>query len=365
MAAGCKFMAAYPMTPASTIMEYIADKGRQFNIVVVQPEDEIAAMNMAVGAGFTGVRAMTATSGDGFALMTEGFGLAGITETPVVIVVSQRPGPAVGLPTRTEQGELGFAIYGGSGEFPRMVLAPATIEDAFLTTVRAFNLAEGYQIPVVILTDQHLASSYQTVAKFNLNDVKIDRGQILSEEEANRITDYKRYRFAESGVSPRALPMQGKVLVATDSDEHDEAGHMIEDAQLRKLMVLKRLKKYEGIRNELSKPRFRKEPGAEMTLVGWGSTYGAIKEAAQLMEKERAKANILHLNEIWPFPIGAVTSALSGMSRIIVIENNATGQLAHLIRAETGIKVSGTILKFDGRPFSPDYIVRELKKEVA
>lgn len=365
MAAGCKFMAAYPMTPASTIMEYIADKGRQFNLVVVQPEDEIAAMNMAVGAGFTGVRAMTATSGDGFALMTEGFGLAGITETPVVIVVSQRPGPAVGLPTRTEQGELGFAIYGGSGEFPRMVLAPATIEDAFFTTVRAFNLAERYQIPVVILTDQHLASSYQTVTKFNLNDVKIDRGQILSEEEANGITDYKRYRFAESGVSPRALPMQGQVLVATDSDEHDEAGHMIEDAQLRKLMVLKRLKKYEGIRNELTKPHFRKEPGAEMTMVGWGSTYGAIKEAAQLMAKEGTKANILHLNEIWPFPIEAVTSALSGMSRIIVIENNATGQLAHLIRAETGIKVSGNILKFDGRPFSPEHVVRELKKEVA
>lgn len=365
MAAGCKFMAAYPMTPTSTIMEYIVSKGRKFNIVMIQPEDEIAAMNMAVGAGFTGVRAMTATSGDGFALMTEGFGLAGITETPVVIVVGQRAGPAVGLPTRTEQSDLSFVIYGGSGEFPRAVLAPRTIEDAFFTTVKAFNLAEKNQIPVVILTDQYLASSYQTVEKFNLNEVEIDRGQILSEQEANTITDYKRHRFTESGISPRAIPMQGKTLVVTDSDEHDEAGHMIEDAELRKRMMLKRLKKYEGISKELIEPLLHKKPGAEVTLIGWGSTYGAIKEAESLLEKEGTKANVLHLNQLWPFPAQAVASALADTGKSIVIENNATGQLAHLIRAETGIKASASILKFDGRPFSPQYIVTELKKEVA
>jgi 2-oxoglutarate ferredoxin oxidoreductase subunit alpha len=364
MTAGCKFMAAYPMTPASTIMEYIADKGRKFNIVVVQPEDEIAAMNMAVGAGFAGVRSMTATSGDGFALMTEGYGLAGVTETPVVIVIAQRPGPAVGLPTRTEQGELGFAIYGGSGEFPRAVLAPATVEDAFRVTVHAFNLAEKYQIPVVILTDQHLASSYQTVPKFRLDEVEIDRGQLLTEEESYKATDYKRHRFTESGISPRAIPMQGKALVATDSDEHDEAGHMIEDAELRRLMMLKRLKKYEGLRGDIAEPRLEKKAGAEVILVGWGSTYGAIKEAVPLLEKEGTKASLLHLNELWPFPAKAVASALGSTGRSVVVENNATGQLAHLIAAETGIRVSGTVLKFDGRPFSPEYIVRELKKEV-
>jgi 2-oxoglutarate ferredoxin oxidoreductase subunit alpha len=329
MAAGCKFMAAYPMTPASTIMEYIADKGRDFDIVMVQPEDEIAAINMAVGAGFAGVRALTATSGDGFALMTEGFGLAGITETPVVIVIAQRPGPAVGLPTRTEQGELAFTIYGGSGEFPRAILAPCTVEDAFHTTIKAFNLAERYQIPVVILTDQYLASSYQTVGKFDLSKVEIDRGQILSEEEANNMTDYKRHQFTESGISPRAIPLQGKALVVTDSDEHDEAGHMIEDAEIRKRMMLKRLKKLDSLRNQLAKPRFHMKPNAKMTLIGWGSTYGSINEAVSLLESQGITVNLLQLNELWPFPVK-----------------------------------DSTILKFDGRPFSPEYIVREIKKEV-
>jgi 2-oxoglutarate ferredoxin oxidoreductase subunit alpha len=365
MAAGCKFMAAYPMTPASTIMEYIAGKGREFDIVMVQPEDEIAAINMAVGAGFAGVRALTATSGDGFALMTEGFGLAGVTETPVVIVIAQRPGPGVGLPTRTEQGELLFTIYGGSGEFPRAVLAPCTVEDAFHTTIKAFNLAEQYQMPVVIITDQYLASSYQTVGKFDLSKVEIDRGQILSEEEANKITDYKRHRFTESGISPRAIPLQGKALVVTDSDEHDEAGHMIEDAEIRKRMMLKRLRKLDGLRNRLTKPRFHMKPDAKITLIGWGSTYGSINEAVSLLESQGIIASLLQLNELWPFPVEAVTSALGSTKKSIVIENNATGQLAHLIRAETGLKVGSTILKFDGRPFSPEYIVREIKKEVA
>jgi 2-oxoglutarate ferredoxin oxidoreductase subunit alpha len=364
MAAGCKFISAYPMTPASSIMEYIAEKGRRHNIVVVQPEDEIAAMNMAVGAGFTGVRSMTATSGDGFALMIEGFGLAGVTETPVVIVLAQRPGPAVGLPTRTEQGELKLAVYGGSGEFPRGVLAPYDIEDCFHVTVNAFNMAEKFQIPVVILTDHHLASSYQTVKKFELSKVTIDRGQLLTEEESNKAANYRRHRFTDSGISPRAIPMRGKALVVTDSDEHDEAGHMIEDAQLRTRMMFKRLRKYQGMTSELSTPRFEGKEGASVTLMGWGSSYGAMKGAAFLLENEGIKTNILQLNQIWPFPQEAVVTALSKAKKTVVVENNATGQLAHLLRAETGIKPDNTILKFDGRPFSPSYIARELKKEV-
>ena len=364
MAAGCKFMAAYPMTPASPIMEYIADKGRMFNIVMIQPEDEIAAINMAVGAGFTGVRALTATSGDGFALMTEGLGLAGITETPVVIVIGQRPGPAVGLPTRTEQGELRFAIYGGSGEFPRAVLAPRSVEDAFFTTVQAFNLAEKYQTPVIILTDQHLASSYQTVGKFDLTEVKIDRGQLISEAEAAGITDYKRHSFTESGISPRLIPLRGKGLVVTDSDEHDETGHLIEDAEIRNRMVLKRLKKADGLRSEIIRPHFHRKRDAEVTLVGWGSTYGTIKEASSLLKKAGLSANVLQLNGLWPFPAKIVARALASTRRSIVIENNATGQLAHVIRAETGVNVSGHILKFDGRPFSPKYIVSKLEEMV-
>jgi 2-oxoglutarate ferredoxin oxidoreductase subunit alpha len=364
MAAGCKFTAAYPMTPASTISEYIADKGRKFNIVMVQPEDEISAINMAVGAGFTGVRAMTATSGDGFALMTEGLGLAGMTETPVVIVVAQRPGPAVGLPTRTEQGELSFAIYGGPGEFPRAVLAPCNVEDAFSTTIRAFNLAEKYQMPVIVLTDHHLASSYQTVPKFDLSKVNIDRGQLISETEANKMTEYKRHQYTENGISPRLIPMRGKALVVTDSDEHDEAGHMIEDAQTRSRMMLKRLHKMEGVRKEMAEPKYQEKPNSKATLIGWGSTYGAIKEAALLLESEGVAVNLLQLVDIWPFPAEVVTSALHKTKKNIVIENNATGQLARLIRSETRAELSAGILKFDGRPFSPAYIAREVKKEV-
>ncbi len=365
MAAGCKFMAAYPMTPASSIMEYIADKGRLFNIVVIQPEDEISVINMIIGAAYAGVRAMTATSGGGFCLMVEGLSLAGMTETPIVVVLAQRPGPAIGLPTRTEQGELEFALHAGHGEFPRAVLAPATIEDAFHVTIKAFNLAEKYQIPVIILTDQHLASSYNTVEKFDLSQVKVERGQLLSEEEANNLTEYKRHQFTESGISPRALPLQGKALVVTDSDEHDEAGHMIEDAETRTRMVLKRLRKLNGLRSELGQPRLHQTPKAEITLIGWGSTYGAIKEAAALLQKDGVVANILHLNELWPFPTETVSSVLDSANKSIVIENNATGQLARLIRRETGHKVNASILKFDGRPFSPEYIVRELKKEVS
>jgi 2-oxoglutarate ferredoxin oxidoreductase subunit alpha len=364
IAAGCTFMAAYPMTPVTSIMEYLAGKAAEFGLVVVQPEDEISAINMVVGAAFAGARAMTATSGGGFCLMLEGLSLAGMTETPVVVVLGQRPGPAIGLPTRTEQGELQFALHAGNGEFPRAVLAPATIEDAFWLTVKAFNLAEKYQVPVIIVTDQHLASSYGTVEKFDLRQVRIDRGQLISAEEASRLTEYKRHRITKSGVSPRALPLQGKVLVATDSDEHDEEGHIIEDAETRNLMMRKRLCKLDGLAAEVGEPRVHKVPGAEITLVGWGSTYGAIKEAVALLQREGVAANILHLSELWPFPGKPVSSALDGAGRSIIIENNATGQLARLIQAETGTKVIGSILKFDGRPFSPEHIVRELKKEV-
>lgn len=365
MVAGCKFVAAYPMTPTTSILEYIAARADKYSIVAIQPEDEIAAINMAVGAGYTGVRAMTVTSGDGFALMTEGFGLAGVTETPVVIVLGQRPGPAVGLPTRTEQGELKFAVYGGSGDFPRAVLAPRSIEDAFYITINAFNLAERYQIPVVILTDHHLATSYQTVNKFDLQKVRIDRGELIAEVEAKNLMDYKRHRLTRSGISPRVIPAPGGPLVVTDSDEHDEAGHMIEDADTRIKMMQKRMNKIDGLRNEIASPRYHRKPNANITLIGWGSTYGSIIEAASILERDRLSVNVLQLNEMWPFPVSAVASAMQAAQKSVVIENNITGQLANIITAETGIKASHKILKFDGRPFSPAYIANKIKEEVA
>ncbi|MFC1917259.1 2-oxoacid:acceptor oxidoreductase subunit alpha [Chloroflexota bacterium] len=364
MVGGCKFISGYPMTPASSILEYMADKGRQYNVVAAHVEDEIAVMNMAIGAAYAGVRAMVATSGGGFALMVEGLALAGMTETPIVVVLAQRPGPATGLPTRTEQGELWFALHAGHGEFPRAVLAPATAEEAFHAAIKAFNLAEKYQIPVFILTDHHLASSYATVDRFDLKQVQIERGELLSDEEVSKLTDYKRHRVTESGVSPRALPGQGMALVVTDADEHDEAGHIIEDGETRNQQHLKRLRKRNGLATEISSPRIHQQPNAELTLIGWGSTYGVIKEAADILQKDGVAANVLHLSEIWPFPEEAVSSFLKNGTKSVVIENNATAQMARLIRSETGIEVDGTILKFDGRPFSPQEIADRLKKEV-
>ncbi len=361
IAAGCKFMAGYPMTPSTSIMEYMAAKAKDFDLVVLQSEDEIAAINMIIGAGYAGVRAMTATSGSGFCLMVEGLGLAGITETPIVIVDGQRPGPATGLPTRTEQSDLEFALHASHGEFPRAVLAPATIEDAFWLTIKAFNLAEKYQLPVIVLTDQHLASSYSTVGGFDLSNVTIDRGILFSPEEAGE--EYKRHRITKSGVSPRAFPGQKGAQVATDADEHDEAGHLIEDAETRTQMVQKRMCKLIDLKKEIAPPQLYGPRKAETILIGWGSTCGAIREAVDILGQEKASVNLLHLSELWPFPAEAVAEALSNARTSCVIENNATGQLAHLIRAETGKEVSGKILKYDGRPFTPAYIVREVKKE--
>jgi 2-oxoglutarate ferredoxin oxidoreductase subunit alpha len=363
ISAGCKFMAAYPMTPASSIMEYMAAKSRELDLVMVHAEDEIAAINMAIGAAYAGVRAMTATSGSGLALMVEGMGLAGITETPIVIVDAQRPGPAVGLPTRTEQGDLQFVLHAHPGDFPRVLLAPSTVEDAFWTAVKAFNLADKYQLPVIILTDQHLASSYCTIDELDLSQVTIERGELFSEKKDNP-AKYMRHKVTKSGISPRAFPGLGKALVITDCDEHDEKGHLTEDADERTAQVEKRLRKMVPLKKEMSKPHKYGSQRASTTLIGWGSTYGAIREAVSILRKDDISVNMLHLNELWPFPTEAVSDAITKAENSYVVESNATGQLARLIKAETGHGVTGRILKFDGRPLTPTYIAEAVKKEV-
>ncbi len=363
IAAGCKFMAGYPMTPATPILEYMAAKARDFDLVVVQSEDEIAAVNMIIGAGYTGIRAMTATSGSGFCLMVEGLGLAGITETPIVVIDGQRPGPATGLPTRTEQSDLEFVLHASHGEFPRAILAPATAEDAFWLTIKAFNLAEKYQLPVILLTDHYLATSYSIVSEFDLSKVTIDRGLLFTEGASGEREEYRRHKVTKSGISPRAFPGQKGALVVTDADEHNEAGHLIEDAETRTAQVQKRMRKLFGLKQEISPPQLHGPKKAETTLVGWGSTYGALSEAIDILRNEGISVNLLHLTELWPFPAEAVADALDSAQRSYVIENNATGQLAHLIRAETGKETNGKILKYDGRPFTPAYIAREVKKE--
>ena len=364
VAAGCKFMAAYPMTPASSIMEYMATRGKDYNLVVVPAEDEIAAVNMIIGASYAGVRAMTATSGGGFCLMVEGLGLAGITETPIVVVNAQRPGPAIGLPTRTEQGDLEFVLHASHGEFPRAVLAPASVEDCFWLTVKAFNLAEKFQLPVIMLTDHHLASTYATVEPFDLSQVTIDRGLLYSPEEGSAPAEYRRHEITRSGISPRAFPGQTEALVVTDSDEHDETGHLIEDAETRTRMMQKRLRKLFSLKKDMTTPEIYGPKKADITLIGWGSTYGAIHEAADMLNKEGHITNSLHLNELWPFPTQAVAEVMSHSAASYVVENNATGQLARLIQREVLKEAGNHILKYDGRPFTPEYIVQQVRKEV-
>jgi len=361
IAAGCKFMAAYPMTPTTSIMEYLAAKAKEYDLVMVHAEDEIAAVHMAIGASYAGTRAMTATSGGGFCLMVEGIGLAGMTETPLVIIEGQRSGPAIGLPTRTEQGDLQFVLNAHHGDFPRAVLAPATVEDCFWSAVKAFNLADRYQIPVILLTDHHLASSYGTVEGFDLSKVAIDRGLLYSDKDGEP-SGYLRHRLTESGISPRAFPGLGKALVVTDSDEHDEAGHLIEDAETRHAQVDKRLRKLSSLKREIGAPPQYGAKKPDCLLMGWGSTYGALREAVDILAPD-VPVGLLHLNELWPFPAEVVSKAIQEAKDTYVVENNATGQLARLIRMETG-KETKRILKYDGRPFTPAGIVESVKKEL-
>jgi 2-oxoglutarate/2-oxoacid ferredoxin oxidoreductase subunit alpha len=360
--AGCKFYTAYPMSPSTTIMNIVAEHAAQEHIVVEQAEDEIAAINMAIGASFAGSRAMTSTSGGGFCLMAEGVSLAGMTETPVVIVDAQRPGPATGFPTRTEQADLDFVLSAGHGEFARVVYAPGSPEQAYSLTIKAFDVAEKYQIPALILTDQHLQDSVTDAQVFDQGTTVPERF-IISKEESAHITSYKRYALTDSGISPRAIPSWIQDVMYVDSDEHDESGHITEDAEMRKQMVGKRLyKKLHGLLKELEQPTSFNTDDARVILLGFGSTLGILQEAAQALEKR--KVGFVHLAQVWPFPSDEMLKLLSGARMIISIENNAQSQLARLLRRETGIKVGKSILKYDGRPFDIDSVIEIIKPEL-
>ncbi|MBC7321327.1 2-oxoacid:acceptor oxidoreductase subunit alpha [bacterium] len=353
--AGCRFLSAYPMTPGTAVMNYLAGHSKRYNIVVEQAEDEISAINMVLGASFAGVRSMVTTSGGGFALMVEGLSLAGMTETPCVIHIGQRPGPATGLPTRTEQGELLFVINAGHGEFPRYVTAPRDAQDAFYKTIKAFNLADKYQIPSIILTDQFLIDSMVTIEGLDLDNIKIERYI-----ENNPSKDYKRHLITDSGISPRALPGTEGILVITDSDEHDEEGHITEDLEIRKRLVEKRLKKGELIKEDIEEPIYFGVSNPDVILVGWGSTYGAIKESVKRLIEEDFKVGLLHFSDVYPLPYRQLEKYRD--KRLISVEGNATGQFALLVRRETGIDIGEKILKYNGRPFTPSEIVKEVKK---
>jgi len=364
IAAGCRYYCGYPMTPSTSIMTYMAQKSNQMGIVVEQVEDEISAINMALGASYAGVRAMTGSSGGGFALMVEGVSLAGIIETPIVIAEIQRPGPATGLPTRTEQADLRFIIHSGHGEFPKMVIAVRNPEDAFYQTARAFNIAEKYQIPVIVVSDQYLADYAQTIKPFDFSRITIERhlddGSSIAEGEK-----YKRYKLTEDGISPRLIPgrIKGQV-VYVDSDEHDEYGHITESAEVRFNMVNKRLKKDELLRQEVMEPELLGMDNPEILIVSWGSVYAPLKEAISKLTNEGLSIGALVFGDIWPFPTKRLKELASKAKLIVDIEQNATAQLDGLMRQEALLGCDKKLLKYDGRMWSPEEIYDRLKGEV-
>ena len=352
--AGLKFYAAYPMTPATSILHYLVAQERDYKLVVKQTEDEIAAMNMAVGASFAGVRSMVATSGGGFALMSEALGLAGMTECGTVVVIAQRPGPATGLPTWTEQGDLRFALHAGQGDFPRVVLAPGDPEECFYMTFQAHNLADKYQLPVIVLTDKYMAEARQTVPFFNTESLKLDRGELADTSKLSADARFARYAMTPSGVSQRSIPSQPGGVFAVNSDEHDDTGMANEEADTRQAQMDKRMKKLQALRSEIQEPvKLYGPKEAEVTLVGWGSTKGPILEAM----KKSKNINFLQIRCLEPFPVKEVDTVLRQAKRRVLIENNYSGQLGGLIRERTGIDITDKFLKYDGRPIHPEEII--------
>ena len=353
LAGGCNFIASYPMTPSTSVLAFLARQAAEFGIIAEQAEDEIAAMNMAIGAWYAGARAMVTTSGGGFALMTEGLSLAGAMESPMVIHLAQRPGPATGLPTRTEQGDLELALYAGHGEFPRVIFAPGTIEEAFALTAKAFNLADRYQVPVFILTDQYLIDSYYNINKIDVSGLKIE--QYIAPTEK----DYKRYALTEDGVSPRGIPGNGRGLVIVDSDEHDEEGHLTENHDIRIQMVDKRLRKRSLLAQEAILPTCTGKNKGSTMIVCWGSILPIAEEAVKGMG--RKDISLVHFSQVYPLHRDA-TRILGKAGRLISVEENATSQFSRILKIHTGIDMDTKITKYNGLPFSVEELEGRLRE---
>lgn len=351
IAGGCNFISSYPMSPSTGVWIFLTQHSKEFDIIAEQTEDEISAINMAIGAWYAGARAMVTTSGGGFALMVEGLSLAGMLETPVVIHLGQRPGPATGLPTRTEQADLGFVLHAGHGEFPRIILTPETMEDAFYLSRKAFDLADKYQVPVFILTDQYFLDSYYNLPFLNLSDLKNQSFVVKTNKE------YKRYQLTENGISPRGIPGFGEGLVSVDSDEHDEEGHITEDLDLRTKMVDKRLKKLELIKEETVPPELIGNESYQTLIIGWGSTYHTIKEAMNILGRE--DVSFLHFKQVYPLHPNT-SDYLKKAQKVIIVENNATSQFGRLIKQYLGFEIRNSILKYNGLPFSVEELLEKL-----
>jgi len=352
LAGGVKFMSSYPMTPTTSLQVFIARHSKDFDIIFEQAEDEIAAINMGLGASYAGARALTATSGSGFALMSEAVGLSGMIETPIVLYIGQRPGPAVGLPTRTAQEDINLVLYSGPGETPRAIFAPGNFEDAFLMTQRAFNIADKYQIPVFILSDQYMADIYYNTPSLMTKELKIEDHIVKTDE------NYRRYEITKDGVSPRGIPGFGEGFVVVDSDEHDEEGHITEDLYLRTKMVEKRLKKLEGIKRDVVPPELIGPSDYKILVIGWGSTYGPVKETLDNLQSNDIA--FLYFKQVYPLYKDTL-SYLKKAQKTIIFENNANGQFGNLIKLETGFEIHVKALKYNGMPFSVEEVTEYLK----
>ena len=367
-AAGVKFYCAYPMSPSSGILHWMAQNARNLGIMVRQVEDEIAVANMAIGASHAGCRAMCGTSGGGFALMTEAVGAAGMMEIPVVFIDVQRAGPSTGVPTKTEQGDLWQVLGASQGDFERFIVAPRDALDSYNTMPELYNLVDKAQCPAIVLTDLLIGEGRFSVDPDDINmQPSIDRGELITQPAP--ANGYMRYKDTESGVSPRALPgIEGYVHVVA-TDEHDENSVLISDEFTnplkRRMMVEKRARKFQDIVTKIAPPELEGAEDAEVTLVGWGSTYGVIKEAIEQLAEKGIQANQLPIKWIVPFHGEAVMDALSRAKRVIVVENNYSGQFYRYMRSETGLSVSGHIRKYDGEPFMPHHIVDGVLEQLA
>ena len=351
IAGGCNFVSSYPMSPSTGVLTFLASHDETFGIVAEQAEDEIAAVNMAVAAWYAGARAMATTSGGGFALMEEGISLAGVLETPLVIHLAQRPGPGTGLPTRTEQGDLELALYAGHGEFPRVIYAPGTIEEAFFLCARAFNTADRFQVPVFVLTDQYTMDTYYDIPGFDLDAASAEKHIVETK------TGYQRYLVTDDGVSPRGVPGYGSGLVAADSDEHDEDGHITESMAVRTSQVDKRLGKMKLIMRDPVPPVLSGPEDFTVLVVGWGSTCQPIREG--LERSGRADAAHLHFPQVYPLPHHA-QGYLEQARKVIVVENNATSQFGKLLTLHSGREPDGAILKYDGLAFTVEELAEAI-----
>lgn len=362
LAAGCKFFAGYPMTPTSALMHFLAKNGPRHDMVIKHTEDEISAVNMAIGASFTGVRSMTATSGGGFALMSEGVSLAGITETPIVIVEGQRPGPATGMPTWTAQEDLEFVLSAGHGEFPRIVLSPGDISECFWLTIEAFNLADIYQTPVIILADKMVLESHSTVEIFDLSKITIDRGRLITNPDKH-IKTYHRYQLTANGVSPRAIPGMRGYVFAANSDEHDESGQSTEDDKLRNQMTQKRFKKLSLLTSKTPPFRSINPQKGKLKIISFGSNKGVILDALEMVS-DKSQYSFLSMDRINPVNIKSLVNYLKDGQNVIIIENNYTGQLENYLTKLTGIQPKFRARRFDGRPFLAKDLAKTFEKTI-